>query len=219
MRGFREAAAKAPCPVCGLERVLAEANGRCVRCSRRCTECGGPVRARDATVCRPCLRKAERDAAKARCPRWGQLGFLRAETGWCGTCSRPTPQKGPPRVCVVCGELRRHAALGMCSLCWQKNPDRAEVRGEHLIAELADPPLWVPDFVAFLAGRHCPTRAAMMVGIRARRGQCRPARKATKSGTHRGGSASSAIRCSPRTSARSGFFCQHREHIPCLLYT
>jgi hypothetical protein len=69
---------------------------------------------------------------------------------------------------VICGELRRHAALGMCSLCWQKNPDRAEVRGEHLIAELADPPLWVPDFVAFLAGRHCPSRAATMIGILAR---------------------------------------------------
>jgi len=168
LRGFREAAAKAPCPVCGLDRVLAEATGRCVRCSRRCTECGGPVRARNAIVCRPCLRRAEREAVKSGCPRCGRLGFLRAETGWCGTCSRPAPQKGPPRVCVICGELRRHAALGMCSLCWQKNPDRAEVRGEHLIAELADPPLWVPDFVAFLAGRHCPSRAATMIGILAR---------------------------------------------------
>ena len=45
---------------------------------------------------------------------------------------------------MVCGELRRHAALGMCSLCWQKNPDRAAVRGQHLIAELDDPPGWVP---------------------------------------------------------------------------
>ena len=168
LRGFREAAAKAPCPACGTDRVLIEATGRCVRCSRRCTECGGPVKARDATVCRPCLRTAEREAAKTGCPRCGRPGFLRAETGWCGPCSRPAPQKGPPRVCVVCGELRRHAALGMCSLCWQKNPDRAEVRGEHLIAELADPPLWVPDFVAFLADRHCPSRAATMVGILAR---------------------------------------------------
>ena len=168
MRGFREAAAKAPCPGCGLDRVLLEATGRCVRCSRRCTECGGPVRARDATVCRPCLRRAEREAAKARCPRCGQSGFLRAETGWCGSCSRPAPPKGPPRVCVVCGELRRHAALGMCSLCWQKNPDRAVVRGEHLMTELAAPPVWLLDFVAFLAGRHCPSRAATMIGVLAR---------------------------------------------------
>ena len=168
LRGFREAAAKAPCPACGTDRVLIEATGRCVRCSRRCSECGGPVKARDATVCRPCLRTAEREAAKTSCPRCGRPGFLRAETGWCGPCSRPAPQKGPPRICVVCGELRRHSALGMCSLCWQKNPDRAVVRGEHLIAELDDPPVWVPDFVDFLAGRHCPSRAATMIGILAR---------------------------------------------------
>lgn len=164
MRGLREAATKAPCPGCGTDRVLLGVTGRCVRCSRRCTECGGPVRARDATVCRPCLRIAEREAAKASCPRCGRPGFLRVETGWCGTCSRPTPPKGPPRICVVCGELRRHSAFGMCTLCWQRNPDRAAVRGEHLIAELADPPEWVRDFVAYLAARHCPARAAAMIG-------------------------------------------------------
>ena len=167
-RGIRKAAGKAPCPSCGLDRVLREDTGRCVRCSHRCTACGGPVRARDAAVCRPCLRRAERAAAKAMCPRCGRTGFLRTETGWCGPCSRPAPRKGPPRVCVVCGELRRHVALGMCNLCWQKNPDRAAVRGEHLIAELDDPPGWVPEFVIFLAGRHCPSRAATMIGVLAR---------------------------------------------------
>ena len=167
-KAIREAAGKAPCPGCGLDRVLLEDTGRCLRCSHRCTVCGGPVRARDAVLCRPCLRRAERDAAKATCPRCGRPGFLRDETGCCGMCSRPAPPKGPPRVCVVCGELRRHVALGMCNLCWQKNPGRAAVRGEHLIAALDDPPGWVPDFVVFLAGRHCPSRAATMLGVLAR---------------------------------------------------
>lgn len=49
-------------------------------------------------------------------------------------------------------ELRRHVVLGMRNLCWQKNPDRAAVRREHSIAEMDNPPGWVPDFVVFLAG-------------------------------------------------------------------
>ena len=61
---------------------------------------------------------------------------------------------------------RRRSGCAPCA--GRRHPDRAEVRGEHLIAELADPPLWVPDFVAFLAGRHCPSRAATMIGILAR---------------------------------------------------
>jgi hypothetical protein len=52
-------------PGCDLDRVLVEATGRCVRCSRRCTDCGGPVRTPDATMCRPCLRKAARQPRRA----------------------------------------------------------------------------------------------------------------------------------------------------------
>ncbi len=167
MQGIRDAAARQPCPGCGQNLIL-QATGRCVRCSRRCSECGGPVKARDATVCRPCVRKAERQAAKAECPRCGSLGFIRADTGWCGTCSRPGPPKKPPRICRVCGEVRRHAGLGMCGPCWQRDEGRAQIRGDHLLEELADPPVWLPAFVGYLADRHCPARAAAMIGLLAK---------------------------------------------------
>lgn len=163
MSKIRLSAIQATCPRCGLARVLIEATGECVRCSRRCDQCGGPVRARDARTCRPCLRRAERDAAKAQCPRCGKTGYLRDDSGRCGSCSRTGPPKDPPRICRVCGELRRHSGLGMCSRCFQRDPDRPLVRGEHLIAELADPPEWLEGFVAYLAARHCPSRAATMI--------------------------------------------------------
>ncbi len=74
------------------------------------------------------------------------------------------PAEGPPRICVVCGELRRHCGSGMCSRCCQRDPDRPLVRGANLIAELDEPPAWLADFVGFLAARHGPARAAGMIG-------------------------------------------------------
>jgi len=164
MRRLREDAAKVHCPGCGNDRVLSGETGRCVQCSRRCATCGGPVRARRAILCRACRRRAAAEAAKTPCPRCGKPGLIRAETGWCGSCSRPGPPRDPPRICVVCGELRRHSGLGMCSRCWQRDPDRPLVRGANLIAGLDEPPQWLPDFVGFLAARHGPARAAGMIG-------------------------------------------------------
>lgn len=163
VRRIQEAEAKDLCPGCGNDRVLVAATGLCVRCSRRCTRCDGPIRARGDTTCRPCQRRAQLVAAKAPCPRCGRPGFLRERTGWCGPCSRPAPPKHPPRICDECGELRRHAGLGLCSRCWQRHPDRPFVRGEHLITELADPPAWLREFVGFLAARHCVARACTMI--------------------------------------------------------
>lgn len=163
IRWIRDGAAKSRCPDCGKGRVLVVATGRCVLCSRRCSECGGPVRARDATICRPCQRRAEREAAKVLCPRCGKLGYLREQTGWCGSCSRPGPAKHPPRTCSACGQLRRHSAFGLCSRCWQRHPDRPFVQGENLVARLPDPPSWLRDFVAHLAARHCVGRACTMI--------------------------------------------------------
>ena len=71
----------------------------------------------------------------------------------------PRPTEGSaPHLCG-CGELRRHAGRGMCGRCWQRHPDRPFVRGENLLARLAEPPDWLDDFVAHLAARHCPARA------------------------------------------------------------
>ena len=163
MRRIRENAAKAPCPNCGKDRVLNTDTGRCRLCSRRCTQCAAPVRAREAVLCRACRRRAAAEAAKEPCPRCGQPGLLRAETGWCGLCSRPRQPKDPPRICRECGQLRQHSGLGMCSRCWQADPDRPLVRGENLIARLQEPPPWLGEFIGYLAARHSPGRAGAMI--------------------------------------------------------
>lgn len=159
----RHTAAQEQCPGCGKDRVLDPGTGRCVRCSRRCTQCGGPVRARDAVLCRACRRRATAQAAKSPCPRCGRPGFLREATGWCGTCSRPGPARKPPRTCVDCGASTTHPANGLCPPCWQRHPDRVFVRAQHLAAGLGDPPPWLPGFVGHIATRHCPSNAAAMV--------------------------------------------------------
>ena len=162
-RRLRAQAAKARCPGCGRDRILLPETDRCVLCSRRCRECGGPIRFRGETMCRPCQKRATLAAAKSPCPRCGKPGYLREATGWCGSCSRPGPSKDPPRICASCGELRRHAGRGMCGRCWQRHPDRPFVRGVTLAARLTEPPDWLDDFVAYLAAHHCPARACVLI--------------------------------------------------------
>jgi hypothetical protein len=162
-RKIREAAAKAECPGCGKHRALQEETGRCVLCSRICRECGHPVRGRNAVACRACRRKRQQDAAKEPCPRCGRPGYLREDTGWCGICSRPRQRKDPPRPCAQCGQVRRHEALGLCSACWQRRPDRAFVAGAGLAARLASPPDWLEGFTAHLADSYSPGRATTLI--------------------------------------------------------
>jgi hypothetical protein len=162
-RKIRETAAKAECPGCGKHRVLQDETGRCVLCSRCCRECGHPVRGRNAVACRACRRMMQQNAAKEPCPRCGKPGYLREDTGWCGICSRPRQCKDPPRPCVQCGQVRRHVALGLCSACWQRRPDRAFVAGAGLAARLPSPPDWLGGFIAHLAGSYSPGRATTLV--------------------------------------------------------
>jgi site-specific recombinase XerC len=89
--------------------------------------------------------------------------LLREVTGWCGPCSRPRPPKQPPRICAECGQLRKHAGLGLCGRCWQRHPDRPFVRVDNLIAELDHPPTWLGAFAVFVADRHCVARACAII--------------------------------------------------------
>lgn len=159
----QRAAAKARCPGCGKDRALDTSTGRCVVCSHVCVDCGAVVRRTDRDRCTTCHRRHELAAAKRPCPRCGRPGLLRPATGWCGTCSRPSPPRKPAQACVVCGKVRRHAALGMCSACWQRHPDRPFARAERLAARLQDPPDWLGDLVVFLAARHCVGRTSVMI--------------------------------------------------------
>ncbi|MFW6721637.1 integrase [Streptomyces sp. MAR4 CNY-716] len=150
-------------PSCGLDRVLQSDTGRCILCSRVCEQCGHPVRSAQNRLCRDCRNKARRIAAQQPCPRCGKPGYLRETTGWCGPCSHPGSPKKPPRVCSECGQMRRHAGLGLCSSCWQKHPGRPFIRGEHLRERLPEPPVWLGEFVAHVAARHCVARACGFV--------------------------------------------------------
>ena len=162
-RKISEAAARTACPGCGKLRILQPDTGRCVLCARACHECGHPVRRQDATLCRDCRRQARQAAARRPCPRCGRRGYLREDTGWCGTCSRPRQPKGPPRACAQCGQVKRHQALGLCSACWQRRPERPFVQAAHLAARLANPPGWLDGFIANLAAGHGPARACTMI--------------------------------------------------------
>jgi hypothetical protein len=51
----------------------------------------------------------------------------------------------------------------MCSACWQRRPERPFVRVANLIAELDDPPEWLNDFAAHVAGPQCAPRASALI--------------------------------------------------------
>lgn len=63
----------------------------------------------------------------------------------------------------MCGELRRHEGRGMCSRCWQRDPQRPFVQGEHLGAWLEAPPAWLDDFIAHVAEVFSPARACNVI--------------------------------------------------------
>lgn len=166
-------AAKRPCGRCGQLRALDEA-GVCVVCARTCQRCGRPVRRKDRTLCTTCHRRAEREAAKAPCPRCGRGGFLRQETGWCGSCSRPGPAKKPPQRCVACGQIRKHAGNGRCSRCWQVDPLRPIRKAERLARRLDAAPEWLAAFAVFVTDRHNVERACQQLAALGRLLQANP---------------------------------------------
>ena len=98
------------------------------------------------------------------CPRCGRTGFIRTDTGWCGPCSRPARGGAAPGL-RVCGEAPPAFRAGNVFPVLPAGSRPATVRGEHLIAELADPPEWLQEFVVFLATRHCPGRATTMISV------------------------------------------------------
>ncbi|HZD00947.1 MAG TPA: integrase, partial [Actinomycetes bacterium] len=50
-RRHRAEAAKQPCPACGRRRLLQAQTGRCATCTKRCVDCGAPVRPRARSRC------------------------------------------------------------------------------------------------------------------------------------------------------------------------
>ena len=157
----RETGRRANCPNCKEFLRLDPTTGRCVRCSRTCADCGHVLRFKSSVRCLACRRRSEAAAAKSPCPPCGRPGYIRAETGWCGTCSRPRPPL-PSRPCSVCGALKRKRGEGLCHRCRTRNPARPVNQALRLMDRGA--PEWLARFAEFAAERHCTERACLMVG-------------------------------------------------------
>lgn len=126
-----------------------------------CVDCGhdGKLHARER--CQPCYWRAKHDAAKEICPGCGRREKLRtiASGPRCWRCvRREAPRKQPtPRRCQRCGEVRRHAAHGLCDACYQRDPMRVGVwvhGAEDRLAERC--PEWFGAFAGWLLERCAP---------------------------------------------------------------
>jgi hypothetical protein len=154
---------KGECPGCGKQKVLGEATGRCVLCSRACVRCGHRIGRKGRDLCRTCRAKDLRAAAQQPCLRCGKPGRLRGDTGWCGHCSHPGRPPAPDAACRGCGTTTHLAGAGLCPRCYGKSPHRIFVRAGNLAASLYDPPAWLPGFAEYLAARHHAARACQMI--------------------------------------------------------
>lgn len=161
---------KAPrlvCPQCDRPRVLEDESGVCARCDRTrrlaqrsCVACGEHREIVARGRCAPCYYRPKR-----HCERCGRPGVIREATGVCGWCSRSLAKWNtkPPRPCVVCGELKRHFARGMCEPCYRHDPDLPFAYAARLAGRLESPPSWLQDFAAYSAARYCPYRALVVL--------------------------------------------------------
>ena len=160
-RKITEAVARSTCPACGNSESCRR-HGRCVLCSRVCTQCGHPVRRADAALCRDCrARPGRRQPSR---PARGAADRVSAGGYWLVRPVLPAPPAERPTPAVrAMRQVKRHEALGLCSACWQRRPERPFVQAAHLAARLADPPGWLDGFIAHLAAVHGSARACTMI--------------------------------------------------------
>jgi site-specific recombinase XerC len=157
--------ARQACPGCGKLKILDEATGMCVLCSRTCARCGAKVGRIGRQLCGQCARRERREQVLQPCPRCGKPGRIRGETGWCGPCSRPGRPPAPDAACSGCGTVTHLAGAGLCPRCYHRSPHRITVRASNLAASLTSPPDWLPGFASYLAPRHNAGRACQMVTV------------------------------------------------------
>jgi len=153
------------CPGCGQQKVLDEATGRCVLCSRTCARCGAKAGRIDRQLCGQCSRRDRRKQDLQPCARCGKPGRIRAETGRCGPCSRPGRPRAPDEACSGCGTVTHLAGAGLCPHCYDRSPHRVAVRAANLAGALDVPPDWLPGFASYLAPRHSAGRACQMITV------------------------------------------------------
>ena len=126
-----------------------------------CVDCGQDGKLHARARCTPCYWRAKHDAAKAICPGCGERWRLRpTEQGSrCHRCiRRARPRKQPSlRRCRRCGQVRRHAAHGLCTACYQRDPARVGVWVQGAEQRLGDHcPSWFGAFADWLLDRSAP---------------------------------------------------------------
>lgn len=123
-----------------------------------CIDCGQDGRLHAWGRCSPCYWRAKREAAKQICPGCGRREKLReiASGPRCWRCIRreAPPKKPTPRRCRRCGQVRRHAAHGLCTACYQRDPARVGVWVQGAEERLGERcPSWFGAFAGWLLDR------------------------------------------------------------------
>jgi integrase len=146
-----------------------------------CVDCGHDGKLHALDRCSPCYWRAKREAAKAVCPGCGRREKLREITSGprCWRCvRREAPRRKPtPRRCLRCSQVRRHAAHGLCTACYQRDPARVGVWVQGAEDRLGERcPDWLGAFAGWLL-----QRSATGVGLR----HLRRLERALSAGTQR----------------------------------
>lgn len=123
-----------------------------------CVDCGQDVKLHARGRCRPCYWRAKREAEKEVCPGCGRREKLRESASGprCWRCvRREAPRKQPaPRPCRRCGQVRRHAAHGLCTACYQRDAARVGIWVQGAEDRLGERcPDWFAAFAAWLLDR------------------------------------------------------------------
>ena len=126
-----------------------------------CADCGHDGKLHARGRCQPCYWRAKRDGEKETCPGCGRSEKLRtiASGPRCWRCGRrEAPRKQPtPRRCRRCGHVRRHAAHGLCTACYQRDPLRVGVWVQGAQDRLGERcPPWFGAFAGWLLERCAP---------------------------------------------------------------
>lgn len=61
-----------------------------------------------------------------------------------------------PRTCQECSRLTTRVSHGLCTRCAQRDPDRAVIRAQHLLARLPAPPVWLDGVLEYLIQVYSP---------------------------------------------------------------
>ena len=123
-----------------------------------CVDCGQDGKLHARGRCTACYWRAKHDAAKEVCPGCGERWRLRPtpQGPRCHRCiRRARPRKQPtPRRCRRCGQVRRHAAHGLCNACYQRDPVRVGVWVQGADERLGERcPDWFGAFAGWLLDR------------------------------------------------------------------